>query len=122
VEKRSGREIRAGGGSGASKAKSAKKVRSDCIIPPRVADEVLNRFTLGRNEKEATRISEYVEWQCAKDDEKVTYLEKVLTEHILGVRHDCWNVRTVNEYTQGPTASRTVTSRKRLPETRGSGD
>jgi hypothetical protein len=66
----------------------------DCIIPPRVADEVLNRFTLGRNEKEATRISEYVEWQCAKDNEKVTYLEKLLTEHILGVRHDCWNVRT----------------------------
>jgi len=94
VEKRSGRNIRAGGGSGASKAKSAKKVRSDCIIPPRVADEVLNRFTLGRNEKEATRISEYVEWQCAKDNENVTYLEKVLTEHILGVRHDCWNVRT----------------------------
>jgi hypothetical protein len=68
--------------------------RGECVIPPRVADEVLNRFTLGRNEKEATRISEYVEWQCAKDKEKVTYLEKVLTEHILGVRHDCWNVRT----------------------------
>jgi hypothetical protein len=77
-----------------SKTKSAKKARGDCIIPPRVADEVLNRFTLGRNEAEATRISEYVEWQCAKDKEKVTYLEKVLTEHILGVRHDCWNVRT----------------------------
>jgi len=69
-------------------------VRGDCVIPPRVADEVLNRFTLGRNEKEAIRISEYVEWRCAKDKEKVTYLEKVLTEHILGVRHDCWNVRT----------------------------
>lgn len=66
----------------------------DCIIPPRVTDDVLNRFTLGRNEQEATRISEYVEWQCAKDKEKVTYLEKVLTEHILGIRHDCWNVRT----------------------------
>jgi hypothetical protein len=76
------------------KAKNAKKVRGDCIIPPRMADEVLNRFTLGRNETEATRISEYVEWQCAKDKEKVTYLEKVLTEHVLGVRHDCWNVRT----------------------------
>lgn len=63
-------------------------------MAPRVADELLNRFTLGRNETEATRISEYVEWQCAKDKEKVTYLEKVLTEHILGVRHDCWNVRT----------------------------
>jgi hypothetical protein len=59
-----------------------------------VADEVLNRFTLGRDEKEANRISEYVEWQCAKHKEKVTYLEKVLTEYILGVRHDCWNVQT----------------------------
>ena len=77
-----------------SRTRGAKKVQGDCIIPPRVADEVLHRFTLGRNEKEMTRISEYVEWQCAKDKEKVTYLEKVLTEHILGVRHDCWNVRT----------------------------
>jgi hypothetical protein len=69
----------------------------ECIIPPRVSDEVLNRFTLGRNEHEARRISEYVEWQCAKDKERVTYLEKVITEHIYGSRHDCWNVRTDKE-------------------------
>jgi hypothetical protein len=80
---------------GNPKAKSARgSPLGECIIPPRVADDVLNRFTLGRNEHEATRISEYVEWQCTKAKEKVTYLEKVLTEHILGVRHDCWNVRT----------------------------
>ena len=69
----------------------------ECIIPPRVPDEVLNQFTLGRNEHEATRISEYVEWQCAKDKERVTYLEKVLTEHLFGTRYDCWNVRTDKE-------------------------
>ena len=94
MKRNSGSTIRARVGSGTAKAKRPIKMGGDCIIPPRVADEVLNRFTLGRNEKEATRISEYVEWQCSKDNEKVTYLEKVLTEHILGVRHDCWNVRT----------------------------
>ena len=60
-------------------------------------DEVLNRLTLGRNEYEADRIAEYVEWQCAKDNERVTYLEKVQTEHVLGAPYDCWNVRTDKE-------------------------
>lgn len=70
---------------------------NECIIPPRVPDGVLNRFTLGRNENEAKGIAEYVEWQCAKDKEKVTYLEKILTEHVFGTGYDCWNVRTDKE-------------------------
>ena len=59
-----------------NKAKKSKLQRSECTIPPRVSDEVLNRFTLGRNEYEADRIVEYVEWQCAKDKERVTYLSR----------------------------------------------
>ncbi|MGB8370858.1 MAG: hypothetical protein ACLPYZ_12720 [Limisphaerales bacterium] len=73
------------------------RFNKECTIPPRVPDVVLNRFTLGRNENEADQISSYVEWQCAKDKEHVTYLEKVMTEPVFGTRHDCWNVRTNKE-------------------------
>jgi hypothetical protein len=59
------------------------------IIPPRVPDEVLNRFTLGRIENEPNRIAHCVEWQCAKDKERVSYLEKVLAQHVFGTRYDC---------------------------------
>ena len=81
------------------KTRSGRQARKpqapgDCLIPPRVSDEVLNRFTLGRNESEADRIARYVEWQCKKDGEGVAYLEKVRTEHVLGTDYDCWNVRT----------------------------
>jgi hypothetical protein len=68
-----------------------------CIIPSRVPDAAMNQFTLGRNENEANRITEYVEWQCSKEVERVTYLEKVQTEHVFGTRYDCWNVRTDKE-------------------------
>jgi hypothetical protein len=79
----------------ASKKKRRPRLtKGGCIIPPRVPDEVLNRFTLGRNKNEADRIADYVEWQCAKDKERVTYVEKVLTEHVFGTSYDCWNVRT----------------------------
>jgi len=53
-----------------NKAEKSNVQRIECTIPPRVSDEVLNRFTLGRNEDEADRIAEYVEWQCAKDNER----------------------------------------------------
>lgn len=65
------------------------------VIPPSVSDEALNLFKLDpQNEHEAKRISEYVEWQCAKDHEMVTYLEKIKTENVLGGNYDCWHVRT----------------------------
>jgi hypothetical protein len=38
-----------------------------------------------------------VEWQCAKEQERVTYLEKVVTENVFGTRYECWNVRTNKE-------------------------
>ncbi len=73
-------------------AKSAKKTK--CVIPPSVPDSVMTRFTLGRNENEAKRIAGYVERECAKDNEAVTYLEEVKSETVYGTRHVCWNVRT----------------------------
>lgn len=74
-----------------------RRQNKECTIPPRVPDAALNRFTLGRNENEADRISSYVQWQCAKDNERVTYLEKVMTEPVFGTRYGCWNVRTNKE-------------------------
>jgi hypothetical protein len=79
------------------KTKRADIDLPECTIPPRVSDQVLNQYTLGRNETEADQIASYVEWQCAKDNERVTYLEKVQTEHVFGRPYDCWNVRTDKE-------------------------
>lgn len=65
------------------------------MIPPPVTDQALNQFKLDpQNEHQARHISEYVEWQCAKDKETVTYLEKIKTENVLGANYDCWHVRT----------------------------
>ena len=66
------------------------------MIPPRVPNEAINQFAFKRDDAEAQHIMEYVEWQCGKgkDKERVTFLEKVLTEHIMGVANDCWNVHT----------------------------
>ena len=69
-----------------------------CIIPPQVRDEALNQFKFDAgNEHEADRIAKYVEWQCQKDAERVTYLEKLRTENVFGADYDCWNVRTDKE-------------------------
>src|SRR2546425_324129 len=79
------------------KAKRPERMADGCTIPSRVPDAAMNQFTLGRNENEANRITEYVECQCSKELERVTYLEKVQTEHLFGTRYDCWNVRTDKE-------------------------
>ena len=82
-----------------SRASTKKSPSPDeCVIPPQLKDEALNLFKFDPgNEREAKRISEYVEWQCAKDDERVTYLEKIRTEYVFGRDYDCWNVRTDKE-------------------------
>lgn len=66
------------------KAKRADEPSSH-IIPGPVSDDALNLFKLDpENRHEAKRIAEYVEWQCAKDKEKVTYIEKIKSENVLG--------------------------------------
>jgi hypothetical protein len=59
-----------------SKPSKETTVMADgCVIPPQVKDEALNRFKFDAgNEHEADRIAKYVEWQCQKDAERVTYL------------------------------------------------
>jgi len=59
-----------------SRPKTQDTEKDDCVFPPRVSDDVLNQFTLARNEYEGDRITNYVETECAKDKGRVTYLEK----------------------------------------------
>jgi hypothetical protein len=81
--------------------KSSKKAKrripspDECTIPGRVPDSVLNKFVLNRSEPEADAIREYVEWQSPK--EKVTYLEKVATEHLFDRKIEAWDVHTDGE-------------------------
>jgi hypothetical protein len=81
--------------------KPTKKIKKqtpstdECIIPERVSDSVLNKFVLNRSEQETQTIRNYVEWQSPK--EKVTYLEKVATEHLFDRKLDAWDVHTDDE-------------------------
>jgi hypothetical protein len=77
-----------------SAKKTSRKVDGDCLIPPRVSNAAINEFAFKRDDAEAQHVVEYVEWQCEKDKERVTFLEKVLTEHVMGVANNCWNVHT----------------------------
>ena len=83
----------------ASPKNPRRRPQEECLIPPRVPDEVLQHFTYKGSREEAQHIVEYFEWQSRKDKEQVTFLEKVQTEHVMGVAHDCWNVHT-NKGTQ----------------------
>jgi len=60
--------------------------RDDHVIPPPVTDRALNQFKLDpENQHQARHVKEYVEWQCAKVKETVTYVEKVKTENVLAI-------------------------------------
>lgn len=74
--------------------RSTKRIPSPdkCTIPERVHASVLNKFVLNRSEREAQAIREYVELESPK--EKVSYLEKVATEHLFDRRLDAWDVHT----------------------------
>lgn len=76
--------------------KSSRKVKGECLIPPRVPNAAIKQFAFKQNDAESQHIVEYVEWQCGKGrvKEKVTFLEKVMTEHVMGIANDCWNVHT----------------------------
>jgi hypothetical protein len=78
--------------------KSQPKAGNKCLIPPRVPNAAIKQFAFKREDAEGRRIVEYVEWQWEKDkrrsDERVTFLEKVLTEHVMGIAYKCWNVHT----------------------------
>jgi hypothetical protein len=81
----------------AKRVQTKPEVDGNCLIPPRVSDEVLKHFKYKGSDEEAQQIIDYVEWQSRKDKEHVTFLEKVQTEYVLGAAHDCWNVHTNKE-------------------------
>jgi hypothetical protein len=72
--------------------RAAQAVEGDCLIPPRPSNMALNQFAFKRDDAEAQRVADYVEGQCKK--ERVTFLEKMFTEHVMGIAYDCWNVHT----------------------------
>lgn len=95
------------------KAKKRLPSPDECTIPGRVPDSVLNKFVLNRSEHEARAIREYVESQSPK--EKVTYLEKVATEHLFDRKLDAWDVHTDGERYWVITSPTNLYSQKLFP-------
>src|SRR6266581_7956447 len=73
----------------------AKGPTDDCVFPPPIAAKDLPRLVLPRNDDEVRKIAEYVEWQAK--GETVEHAEKISTEHVMGRKHECWDVRTDKE-------------------------
>ncbi|MDQ4123967.1 MAG: hypothetical protein M3209_21220 [Acidobacteriota bacterium] len=68
----------------------------DCLIPPPVQPEALERYLFKQSPFDGSgEIREYVEWQSP--DEEVTYLERILSERVLGSIHEIWDVHTTGE-------------------------
>ncbi|NOG74168.1 hypothetical protein [Roseicella sp. DB1501] len=65
------------------------------MVPPAVPHEALPALVLRRRGDDVDAIASYVEWQAK--GETVVHAEKVLTEHVLGAKHECWDVRTDKE-------------------------
>jgi hypothetical protein len=76
-------------------ARKRKAAASDCTIPPAIPAAELPNLVLPRNDDEVRTIAEYVEWQAR--GETVVHAEKLSTEHVMGRKHDCWDVRTNKE-------------------------
>lgn len=77
-----------------AKASENRRPTTPCTIPEPVDPAVLNAFAPQQND-ETESIRSYVEWQSPK--EKVTYVEKVLTEKIFDRKMDAYDVHTDGE-------------------------
>jgi hypothetical protein len=98
----------------ASRAKGRRTAPDDdCVIPSPIAEDDLPRLVLRRDEDEVERISSYVEWQAKS--EKVLHAEKVSTEHVMGRKYDCWDVRTDKERYWVITTPTNLYSQKLMP-------
>jgi hypothetical protein len=76
-----------------NKAKTpSKATASDCVIPPAIPVEALSGLMFELDEINSGEIAAYVERQSR--GETVKHAEKVMTEHILGQKYECWDVRT----------------------------
>jgi hypothetical protein len=72
--------------------KRTKSSDGECTIPPALPHEALPSLLFERDVDEERAIRDYMRWQAG--DEKVTHLEKVATESILGRKLDAWDVYT----------------------------
>jgi hypothetical protein len=76
-----------------SKAKRPSKATvSDCVIPSAIPIESLSGLVFNHDASNAEEIAAYVEGQSP--GETVKHAEKVMTEHVLGRKYECWDVRT----------------------------
>lgn len=67
-----------------------RMVKGEHTIPPPPVKHILSSYTMS-NPISKRAVSDYVEIQTR---EKVQHAERVMTEHILGHDHDCWDVHT----------------------------
>jgi len=74
-----------------------KKISTDeCIIPPALPKDELQKLLFRQSEVEAERIGEYVQWQT-HGDETILHVEKVASERLFGGDYDVWDVHTDKE-------------------------
>lgn len=70
--------------------------KSEHVIPHPVPSEALERYSLKRSVYDGSEdIRQYVETQSP--DEKVTYVERISTERVIGRDHQVWDVHTTGE-------------------------
>jgi hypothetical protein len=62
------------------------------VIPPAIPVVALSSVVFERDEKSAEEIAAYVE-RLSRDG-TVTHAEIVATQHVLGWKYECWDVRT----------------------------
>jgi uncharacterized protein with PIN domain len=69
---------------------------ADCVIPEAASSEALERYSLKASAYDgADEIRSYVEGQSR--EERVTYLERISAERVIGNDHEVWDVHTTGE-------------------------
>jgi len=86
--------MRKSSNSKSKKSTQRRRPTTPCTIPEPVDPAVLNAFA-PQQKDETDAIKSYVEWQSPK--EKVTYVEKVLSERIFDRKMDAYDVHTDGE-------------------------
>lgn len=69
-----------------------KAAANDHVIPPAIPIDALSSLIFERDEKSAGEIAAFVQGQSR--NETVTHAEKVMAQHVLGRKYECWDVRT----------------------------
>jgi hypothetical protein len=69
-----------------------KEAAANHLLPPAISINALSSLIFERDDKSAEEIAAYVEGQSP--GEIATHAEKVMTQHVLGRKYECWDVRT----------------------------